>query len=114
MKVLIAEPISDEGIDILRSYTQVDVKLGLKPEELISIIGDYEALIVRSQTQVSAKVMDAGKKLQVIARAGVGVDNIDVKAATRQGIIVVNAPTGEDNLVFLPHNFEHLLDLKTI
>jgi len=94
MKVLIAEPISDEGIDILRSYAQVDIKLGLKPEEIISIIGDYEALVVRSQTRVSAKVIQAGEKLQVIARAGVSVDNIDIEEATRHGIVVVHAPTG--------------------
>lgn len=94
MKVLVADPISDEGIDILRSYAQVDIKPGLKSEEIISIIGDYEALVVRSQTHVSAKVIEAGKKLQVIARAGVGSDNIDVEEATRRGIVVVNAPTG--------------------
>jgi len=94
MKVLIADPISDEGIDILRSYAQVDIKLNLKPEELISIIDDYEALVVRSQTQASSGVIEAGKKLQVIGRAGVGVDNIDVEEATRRGIVVVNAPTG--------------------
>jgi len=94
MKVLIADRISDEGIDILCDYAQVDIKLGLKPEEIISIVSDYEALVVRSQTQVSAKVIEAGKKLQVIARAGVGVDNIDVEEATRRGILVVNAPTG--------------------
>ncbi|MFC1897844.1 phosphoglycerate dehydrogenase [Chloroflexota bacterium] len=94
MKVLVADSISDEGIDILRGYAQVDIKLGLKPEEIISVIGDYEALVVRSQTQVSADVIEAGKKLQVIARAGVGVDNIDVEEATRCGIVVVNAPTG--------------------
>ncbi len=94
MKILIADPISDDGIDILRSCAQVDIKLGLTPEELISTIGDYEALVVRSQTRVTAKVIEAGKKLQVIARAGVGIDNIDVKGATRRGIMVINAPTG--------------------
>jgi len=93
MKVLIADPISNEGIDILCSHAQVDIKLGLKLEELIATIGNYEALVVRSQTQVSAKVIQTGQKLQVIARAGVGVDNIDVEEATRQGIVVVNAPT---------------------
>ncbi len=93
MKVLVADPISNEGIDILRSYAQVDIKPGLKPEELISTIGDYEALIVRSQTKVPAKVIEAGKRLQVIARAGVGIDNIDVEEATQHGIMVVNAPT---------------------
>jgi len=94
MKVLVADPVSDEGIGILHQYAQVDVKTGLKPEELISIIGDYDALIVRSQTQVSAEIIEAGRKLEVIARAGVGIDNIDVEAATRRGILVVNAPTG--------------------
>ena len=94
MKVLVADPIANEGIDILRSCAQVDIKLGLKSEEIVSIIGDYEALVVRSQTRVSAKVIEAGEKLQVIARAGVGVDNIDVDGATRRGIVVVNAPTG--------------------
>ncbi len=94
MKVLIADPIADEGIDILRDAAEADIKTGLKPEELISIIGDYEALVVRSQTQVTAKVIQIGGKLQVIARAGVGVDNIDLDEATRRGIVVVNAPTG--------------------
>ena len=94
MKVLVTEPISNEGIDILHSQAQVDVKLGLTPEEIISTIGDYEALVVRSQTKVSAKIIQAGKKLQVIGRAGVGVDNIDVEEASQRGIVVVNAPTG--------------------
>ncbi len=94
MKALVAEPLSDEGIDILRGYAEVDIKLGLTPEELIATISDYDALLVRSQTKVSAKVIEAGQKLQVIARAGVGVDNIDVDEATQHGIAVVNAPTG--------------------
>ena len=94
MKILVADQVSEEGIDILRSCAEVDVKVGLKEDQLASIIGDYDAMVVRSQTQVTAKVIEAGKKLQVIARAGVGVDNIDVDEATRRGIIVVNAPTG--------------------
>ncbi|MBI3931376.1 MAG: phosphoglycerate dehydrogenase [Chloroflexi bacterium] len=93
MKVLIAEPVGEEGIDLLRRQAEVDIRPDLKPEELLSLIGDYEALVVRSQTQVSARVIEAGKKLQVIARAGVGVDNIDVEEATRRGIVVVNAAT---------------------
>jgi D-3-phosphoglycerate dehydrogenase len=94
MKVLIADPVSEEGIETLRQCAEVDVKTGLAPEELIPIIGDYEALIVRSQTQVTAGVIAAGKKLQIIGRAGVGVDNVDIEEATRCGIVVVNAPTG--------------------
>ncbi len=94
MKVLVADPIAEEGIEIIRPLAEVDVKTGLKPEELIAIIGDYEGLLVRSQTQVTAEVIAAGRKLQVIGRAGVGIDNIDVDEATRRGIVVVNAPTG--------------------
>ncbi|MGD9116147.1 MAG: phosphoglycerate dehydrogenase [Dehalococcoidia bacterium] len=94
MKVLVADKLAEEGINIMRPHAEVDVKTGLKPEELIAIIGDYDALVVRSQTQVTADVIKAGKKLQVIARAGVGVDNVDIEAATQNGIIVVNAPTG--------------------
>lgn len=94
MKVLVADPIADEGIEILRNQAVVDIKLGPKPDELIAAIGDYEALVVRSETRVTAEVIEAGKKLQVIARAGVGVDNIDVEAATQKGIVVVNAPAG--------------------
>ena len=94
MKVLVADPIAKEGIEILRPVAEVDIKTGLRPEELVAIIGDYEGLLVRSQTQVTAEVIAAGTKLQVIGRAGVGIDNIDVDEATRRGIVVVNAPTG--------------------
>jgi D-3-phosphoglycerate dehydrogenase len=94
MKVLVVDPVAEEGIEALRSHVEVDVKLGIKPDELRNIIGDYDALIVRSETKVTADIIKAGKKLQVIARAGVGLDNIDVEAATRHGIVVVNAPTG--------------------
>ncbi|MDP6771592.1 MAG: phosphoglycerate dehydrogenase, partial [Anaerolineales bacterium] len=73
---------------------EVDVETGLKPSEVISIIGKYQALIVRSQTDVTDKVINAGKKLSVIGRAGVGVDNIDLETATLRGIAVVNAPVG--------------------
>lgn len=94
MKVLVADPLAPEGMESLKAKTEVDVKLGLKPDELKSIIGNYEALIVRSETQVTADVIKAGGKLQIIARAGVGLDNVDINAATQQGIMVVNAPTG--------------------
>jgi D-3-phosphoglycerate dehydrogenase len=93
MKVLVADPIAPEGVEILKKSAEVDVKTGLKPEELVAIIGEYEGLMVRSETKVTAKVIEAGKKLQVIARAGVGIDNIDVESATQRGIVVVNAPT---------------------
>ena len=94
MKVLIADPVADEGVELLRSVAEVDIRTGLKPEELVNVIGDYEGLVVRSQTQVTAEVIAAGTKLQVIGRAGTGIDNVDVDEATRRGIVVVNAPTG--------------------
>jgi D-3-phosphoglycerate dehydrogenase len=94
MKILIADPIAEEGIELLKTQADVDLKPGLKPEELIEIIGDYDALIVRSETKATPDVIRAGTNLQVIARAGVGLDNIDIPTATALGIVVVNAPTG--------------------
>ena len=93
-KVLVADPVAQDGIDILKAEASVDVKTGLKPEELIEIIGDYDALVVRSQTKVTADIIQAAKKLQVVGRAGIGVDNIDLEEATKHGIVVVNAPEG--------------------
>jgi D-3-phosphoglycerate dehydrogenase len=94
VKILITDPIATEGVNILRQHAEVDIQQGITPPELASIIGDYDGLIVRSQTKVTAQVIEAADKLQVIGRAGVGVDNIDIEAATRRGIIVVNSPEG--------------------
>ena len=94
LKILVSDPISDQGVEILKKEFDVDIATGLKPDELIAKIGNYEALIVRSETQVTKDVINAGKKLKIIGRAGVGVDNIDVNAATERGIIVINAPEG--------------------
>ena len=91
-RILISDPIAPEGVELLKAQAEVDVKRGLEPGELVEIIGEYEALIVRSETKVTSDVIGAGKRLQVIARAGVGVDNIDMEAATSSGIAVVNAP----------------------
>ena len=94
MKVLVAEKIADGGIELLKKAgLEVDVKLDLTPEELIATIPDYEALIVRSATQATREVIEAGTKLKIVGRAGVGVDNVDVTAATERGVIVCNAPT---------------------
>jgi D-3-phosphoglycerate dehydrogenase len=94
MKILVAEAIAAEGLLKLRAAHDVDERLGLSPEELRAIIGEYDALVVRSHVQVDAALLAAGKRLQVVGRAGVGVDNVDLDAATRAGITVVNAPTG--------------------
>ena len=95
-KVLVSDPISEAGIEKLRAIpgVEVDVKLGLKPDELKAIIGEYAALAVRSETKVTADILSAAEKLQIIGRAGVGVDNIDVTAATQKGVVVVNSPEG--------------------
>lgn len=95
-KVLISDGLAKEGLEILGKAESigVDVKIGLKPEELVACIGDYDGIIVRSATKVTKEVIEAGKNLQVIGRAGVGVDNIDVESATKKGIIVMNAPGG--------------------
>jgi D-3-phosphoglycerate dehydrogenase len=94
VKILVAEPIAAEGVAILRGDHEVDERPGLSREELLASLPDYDALIVRSQVKVDAAVIAAGTRLQVIGRAGVGVDNVDLDAATRAGITVVNAPTG--------------------
>jgi D-3-phosphoglycerate dehydrogenase len=94
LKILVSDPISDRGIEILKKEFDVDVATSLEPAELIKRIGNYEALIVRSETQVTKDVIKAGKNLKIIGRAGVGVDNIEVSTATERGIIVVNAPEG--------------------
>ena len=92
-RVLVADPIAKEGVRRLEADHHVDVRTGLKPEALNEIIGAYDALVVRSETQVTAELIAAGERLQVIGRAGVGVDNIDLDAATQRGIAVVNSPT---------------------
>ena len=93
-KVLCPEKLSPDGLSLLRKTLDVDEKNGLTPEQLIQIIPEYDALLVRSETKVTAGLLEAAKKLKVVARAGVGVDNVDVPAATKLGIIVVNSPAG--------------------
>ncbi|MEW6679765.1 MAG: phosphoglycerate dehydrogenase [bacterium] len=93
MKILVSDPLQEEGLKILRETgAEVVLKTGMKEDELVSTIPDFDCLVVRSETKVTSKVISAGKNLKIIGRAGVGVDNIDVKAATRKGIIVMNTP----------------------
>ena len=110
-RILVADPIANEGLELLKLQADLDVKIGLKAQELLGIVGEYEALIVRSETKVTAEVIQAGKRLQVIARAGIGVDNIDVDAATSAGIAVVNAPTG-NTVAAAEHTFGLILALS--
>ena len=96
-RVLVSEKIADSGVDLLRERFEVDVALGLNGEELAERIGDYHGLLIRSATQVTADVIERAGRLRVIGRAGIGVDNVDVPAATKRGIIVANAP--QSNIV---------------
>lgn len=93
-RILIADPIAPEGIEMLRQVGEVDVKTGQPADSLIAMIGAYDALVVRSETKVTRPVIEAATKLVAIGRAGVGVDNIDLDAATERGVVVVNAPQG--------------------
>lgn len=91
-KILIADGLEKNGHQILKSAAQVDDRTGISPEELLDVIGDYEALIVRGRTKVTSEVFSLGKRLKVVGRAGVGVDNIDLAAANLHNVIVVNSP----------------------
>lgn len=112
-KILVSDPLSEEGLKILRdsSEFEVDVKTELKPEELKSIIKEYDALVVRSATKVTKEVIEAGFKLKVIGRAGVGLDNVELEAATQKGIIVMNTPAG-NTISTAEHTFSMILALS--
>lgn len=95
MKVLVSDNLSQVGIDVLRkSGLEVDVKTGLAPEELKEIIGQYEGLVIRSATRVTADLLESAHRLKVVGRAGIGLDNVDIPAASKKGIVVMNAPDG--------------------
>ena len=110
MRVLVAEPLAPEGVALLRVHHEVDERPDLSRDELCAAIPEYEALLVRSQVQVDAGLIEAGRRLIVIGRAGVGVDNVDLEAATRAGITVVNAPTG-NTIAATEHTLALLLGL---
>jgi D-3-phosphoglycerate dehydrogenase len=94
-RVLVCDPIADDGVAALREAgLDVDVRTGLAPKDLKATVGGYDALVVRSETKITKEIIEAAGKLQVVGRAGIGVDNIDLDAATEKGVVVVNAPTG--------------------
>ncbi|MGB4599563.1 MAG: phosphoglycerate dehydrogenase [Trichlorobacter sp.] len=99
MKVIVTDEVAAEGLALLQQDPRVkmDVKLGLKKEELLAIIGEYDIIITRSGTNVDKDLLDAGKRLKMVARAGVGIDNVDLDYASSKGVIVVNAPFGNTN-----------------
>ena len=94
-KVLISDKLSPQAADIMRDRgIEVDVKPGLSAEELTAIIGDYDGLAIRSATKVTKEVLAAATRLSVVGRAGIGVDNVDIPAATAKGVVVMNTPHG--------------------
>ena len=111
-KVLVSDLLSQQGLDVLikSGNFKVDVELDLTQEKLIERISKYDALLIRSGTSVTADVINAAERLKVIGRAGVGVDNIDVETATRNGILVVNTPTG-NTIAAAEHTIAMLLAL---
>ncbi|MFQ5989183.1 MAG: phosphoglycerate dehydrogenase, partial [Candidatus Methylomirabilales bacterium] len=112
MRVLVTDNLSPRGVDVLRQNPDIEVDLTPKaePDELVQSIDQYDALIVRSATKVTADVIRAGKLLKVIGRAGVGVDNVDVEAATAQGVVVMNTPTA-NTITTAEHTMSLLLAL---
>ncbi len=110
-KVLVSDSIDKAGIEILSQVAGVDVKTGLPPEELVRIIPEYDALMIRSGTKVTQETIEAAKNLKIIGRAGVGVDNVDVPAATRKGSVVVNSPEG-NTIAAAEHALAMMLSLS--
>ena len=92
MKVLVKEKIADSGVELLRESFEVDLGLEMSEDDLLEAIGEYDAILVRSATQLTPELIERAERLKVIGRAGTGVDNVDIPAATRRGIVVANAP----------------------
>jgi len=113
IKILISDPLSKEGVDILKKYKnfKVDEVSKLSETDLAEKIKGYDALIIRSGTTVTKKIIDAADKLKVIGRAGVGLDNVDVAAASKKGIVVMNAPTG-NTISTAEHAFSLMMSLS--
>src|SRR5713101_3257 len=92
-RVLVTERLAESGLEAMAAAgLDVDVRLGLAPTELLQAVRGAAALVIRSATQVTAEVLEAGDELVVVGRAGIGIDNIDIETATRRGVMVVNAP----------------------
>ncbi len=113
MKVLVSDNLSEQGIEVLKNADgiEVDVKTGLSNEELIGIIGQYDGLAIRSATEVTADVIQAASNLKVVGRAGIGIDNVDLKAASKRGVVVMNTPGG-NTITTAEHTISMMLSLS--
>src|SRR5512143_2660770 len=97
MKILVCDPVSPKGVALLQQRPEFEVVVlpkRLTEQELLPVVADVSAMVVRSETKVTRKVIEAAPKLRVVGRAGVGVDNVDVQAATDRGVVVMNTPSG--------------------
>jgi len=110
LKILVSDPISEIGLKKLLAAPDIelDIKTNLQPDQLKQLIGNYDGLLVRSQTTVTGETLEQAKRLKVIGRAGVGVDNIDIEAATAKGVVVINAPDG-NTISTAEHSFAMLM-----
>jgi D-3-phosphoglycerate dehydrogenase len=114
MKVLISDNISEKCIDILKNAgLTVDINVGLKPDELKALIGEYHGLVIRSATKVTGEIIEAARNLKVIGRAGSGLDNVDKIAATKKGIVVMNTPGG-NTITTAEHTIAHIVSLARL
>ena len=112
-KVLVSDPLSKKGLEILgrAKNLKYDLKPGLSPEELKKIISEYDAIIIRSETKLKADIIEAGDRLKVIGRAGIGLDNVDLPAATKKGIVVMNTPQ-ENAIAAAEHTIAMMLSIS--
>jgi D-3-phosphoglycerate dehydrogenase len=112
LKVLVSDALAEQGVTVLEQSPGIEVlnKPGMSPDELLEVIRDVDGLVVRSATKVTADVLEAAEKLRIVGRAGIGVDNIDVAAATRRGVVVVNTPEG-NNITTAEHAIALMVSL---
>jgi D-3-phosphoglycerate dehydrogenase len=112
-RVLVSDPLSSKGLEILGSAKNLkyDLKPGLSPEELIKIMPEYDAIIIRSETKLKADLIEAGRRLKVIGRAGIGLDNVDLPAATKKGVVVMNTPQ-ENAIAAAEHTIAMILSIS--
>jgi len=113
MKVLVSDPLSEVGVQIFQETPgiEVDINTGLTPDELKGIIGGYEGLVIRSATRVTADIIEAADRLKVIGRAGIGLDNVDIPAASQRGIVVMNTPEG-NTITTAEHTIAMIMSLS--
>ena len=112
-KILVSDPLSNKGLEILAKVKNLkyDIRPGLSPEELRKIIPEYDGIIVRSETKLGSKIIEVADRLKVIGRAGIGLDNVDLPAATKKGVVVMNTPQ-ENAIAAAEHTVAMMLSVS--